>query len=215
MSSHITDPGQLIDVNFANAFADVPEVPAIKNQLNRLARMGFPSRSAGGEALEIVQLLDATKRVNSWWKTNHPNSLAHALQLSRGRRELIIRPRVDDSPLLFGQRGYSSSQEVDFYTIIKIGEKEEDPYKVTLELCYADLRAPSGSIYSLSVTSISPNDTIEKVDITDNTVSFDISFRLQANSAMINIRGFEVRSYASGLSGAPAKINQSIVIRKP
>lgn len=211
MSSHITDPGQLIDVNFANAFADVPEVPAIKNQLNRLARMGFPSRSAGGEALEIVQLIDATKRVNSWWKTNHPNSLAHALQLSRGRRELIIRPRVDGSPLLFGQRGYSSSQEVDFYTIT--GGK--DPYEVTLELCYADLRAPSVFTYSLSVTPLSSDDTIGNVVITGNTVSFKITFRALTTSAVINIRGSEDRSYASGLAGAPAKINQSIVIRKP
>ena len=211
MSSHVTDPGQLIDVNFANAFADVPEVPAIKNQLNRLARMGFPSRSAGGEALEIVQLLDATKRVNSWWKTNHPNSLAHALQLSRGRRELIIRPRVNGSPLLFGQRGYSSSQEVDFYTITG----SSTPYTVTLELCYADLKAPSGTTYSLSVTPLSPDDTIEKVEITGNTVSFHIIFKAETTSAMINIRGFEERNYDSGLAGAPAKINQSIVIRRP
>jgi hypothetical protein len=210
MSSHVTDPGQLIDVNFANAFADVPEVPAIKNQLNRLARMGFPSRSAGGEALEIVQLLDATKRVNSWWKTNHPNSLAHALQLSRGRRRLITRPRVDGSPLLFGQRGYSSSQEVDFYTITG----SYNPYTVTLELCYADLKAPSDSTYSLTFTPVSYG-SLGTVTISGNSVSFPFTFTGGVTSVLVNITGSEARSYASDLSGAPAKINQSIVIRRP
>ena len=148
--------------------------------------------------------------MNSWWKTNHPNSLAHALQLSRGRRRLITRPRVDGSPLLFGQRGYSSSQEVDFYTITG----SYNPYTVTLELCYADLKAPSDSTYSLTFTPVSYG-SLGTVTISGNSVSFPFTFTGGVTSVLVNITGSEARSYASDLSGAPAKINQSIVIRRP
>jgi hypothetical protein len=210
MSSHTTEPGQPIEVSFESAFAAVPEVPAVKNLLNRAARIGPARHPDDGEALQLAMLVDAAKRVNAWWKTNHPNSLANSLQVSRGRRELILRPRIDGSPLLYGQRGYSASQEVTTYTIAN----DKNPYVVTAELCYADLSEPSAT-YVLSLTTTGKGSIIpSSLAFSGNTMTFACNF-LGADTFLVDIRGYEVRDYASGLSGAPAKINQRILLREP
>jgi len=225
MSSISFEPGQEITQDSFATLSEIPEVLAVKNQVNRAARKGFAEPEASGEATAVVQLLDGVGRFAEWWKSSTPaESLKYTYLRARSRRKVTFLPYIEQAPEVFvaaTTRGRSAGQRTRWWKPIT---ETSSPYTVKADLMYADIltaRPTAGiTLTDLAVVAITPGVTIGALSSAANEISFTLTLSTGApKSVLLRITGIESRGYdgfsAAELSGAPAVLRETVEIILP
>jgi hypothetical protein len=216
MSSLIADPGVEIAAEVSGAPV-VPEVLAVKNQIGRRARLGRPAPPPSGEATEIVHLLDAFKKVTEWWTTPSSNPLLNAYRSARNRRKITFCPYTirDGVRVPQSSKGRSAAEEVLAAKSITL---EDGAHVVTVELCYSEVSTRgSGIMLVPTVTPLTIGCDVDLLDQIPDHLRFAVKGAGVAglSEVVLHIYGVEERELlsASGLTAAPAQMNETIVIK--
>jgi hypothetical protein len=214
MSSLIADPGVEIAAEVSGAPV-VPEVLAVKNQIGRRARLGRPAPPPSGEATEIVHLLDAFKKVTEWWTTPSSNPLLNAYRSARNRRKITFCPYTirDGVRVPQSSKGRSAAEEVLAATSVTFAA---GVYTALIELCYSEVSTRgSGITLAPTVDSLTVGCAVTSVNDMPDYVEINFTVPSGLSEVVLHIYGVEERELlsASGLTAAPAQMNETIVIK--
>ena len=232
MSSHLTEPGEMIEETVASAFAAVPEVPVSKRTIRRTARLGKAAPEASG-ALPLLSSLTHSLRAWKTWKDDMPStpvSLKNAFQMGHRGRSLVLQNRVQQPDGSFSSAssfaagpGYSSSQETRWWAGFVDLSPTQREYQVFVRYPGQDVpnTFPPG-IYALADISVEVLGGTATVSSAGAGPSADSIVFVLDNpdlqpEIVLRIQAVEDRTYSptglttSNLSGSPARLDVVVV----
>jgi hypothetical protein len=230
MSSHLAEPGEIIEETVASTFAAVPEVPVSKRTIRRTARIGKPDPEAGG-TLFLLSSLTHSLRAWKTWKDGMPStSLKSAFQMGHRGRALVLENRVQQPDGTFSSTtsfasgpGYSSSQETRWWAGFVDLSPTQREYRVFVRYPgqHRPNTSPSG-IYALtdiSVEVLGGTATVASAGagLSADSIIFVLDNPDSQPEIVLRIRAVEGRTYSptgpttSNLSGSPARLDMTVV----
>ena len=230
MSSHLTEPGELIEQTVASAFSSVPEVPVSKRAVLRSARLGKPEPAADG-ALPLLASLTNSLRAWKVWKDDYsspPTSLKDSFQMGHRRRKLQLITMVEQPDGTFAPGsffsagpGYSSSQNtrwwqqaVDFSTFP--GLPASDQRRFSTFVRYPGNEQISGTLTDVVIDVVAGTATISAISLGafPGSLSFTINNPDRYPEVVIRIQATESREYGpTGSYAAPVKLDVTVVAK--
>jgi hypothetical protein len=234
MSSHLSEPGEMIEETIASAFSAVPEVPVSKRTIRRTARLGKARPEASG-VLPLLSSLTHSLRAWKTWKDDMPStptSLKNAFQMGHRGRALVLENRVQQPDGTFVSTGsfssgpgYSSSQKTQWWAGFVDLSPTRREYRVSVRYPGQDRpnTFPTG-IYALtdiSVEVLGGTATVVSTSAGTGASAGYIEFVLDNPDSqpeiVLRIRAVEDRTYSptglitSNLSGSPARLDMTVV----
>lgn len=224
MSSHLAEPGEMIEETVASTFAAVPEVPVSKRAIRRTARLGKPATEDDGEVPLLAALTDALGAWKRWKDSRTANTLKGSFQTGHDRRGLTLVTFVQGtggtySALSEGE-GRSSSQDTRWWRIsMDLSTSGVRPAVSTRRRFATSVRYSTNATIPGGVTDVTVDVLGGTATITDlfygpGTIRFVIENPNNHPEVVLRIRATEVREYGptgSGLPTSSAVLDQVVV----
>jgi hypothetical protein len=223
MSSHLTEPGELIEQTVASAFSSVPEVPVSKRAVLRSARLGKPEPAADG-ALPLLASLTNSLRAWKVWKDDYsspPTSLKDSFQMGHRRRKLQLITMVEqpDGTFVPGSffsagPGYSSSQNTRWWQ--QAVDLSSSQRRFTTYVRYPGNEQISGTLTGVAIDVVAGTATISAISLgaAPGMLEFTVNNPDNYPEVVIRIQATESREYGpTGSYAAPVKLDVTVVAK--
>ena len=228
MSSHLSEPGEMIEETVASTFAAVPEVPVSKRTIRRTARQGKPAVKNDGELPLLAALTNALGAWKTWKDGRTANTLKGSFQVGHDRRNLTLATFVQGSDGTYSAlgegEGRSSSQNTRWWYISQdlfggsgLRPAISDRRKLKTFVRYSTNASIPSGVADLSVEVLGGTATISSLNSSTTTavIDFIVENPDRHPEVTVRIRATEARNYGptgSDLPTSPAILNEVVVV---